>query len=150
MLIRSVRPALMSLLAVTLVGSTALVGAAPAGASTTRATRMVEKINTARANHGLPPLRTSPDLMAAARTHSGAMSGQGLLFHTASFSSLCCWDHIAENVGMGYSVRDLHRAFMHSAPHRANILDRRMEQVGVGFVSVNGQLWVTEIFRSRA
>jgi uncharacterized protein YkwD len=111
---------------------------------------MVEKINTARANHGLPPLRTSPDLMAAARTHSGAMSGQGLLFHTASFSSLCCWNAIAENVGMGYSVRVLHRAFMHSAPHRANILDRRMEQVGVGFVSVNGQLWVTEVFRSRA
>jgi len=25
-----------------------------------------------------------------------------------------------------------------------------MEQVGVGFVSVNGQLWVTEVFRSRA
>ena len=150
MLNRSVRPALMSLLALTLVGSTALVGAPPADATTTRAARMVEKINTARANHGLPPLRTSPDLMAAARTHSGAMSGQGLLFHTASFSSLCCWNAIAENVGMGYSVRDLHRAFMHSAPHRANILDRRMEQVGVGFVSVNGQLWVTEVFRSRA
>jgi uncharacterized protein YkwD len=149
-LIRSVRPALMSLLALTLVGSTALVGAPPAGATTTRAARMVEKINTARANHGLPPLRTSPDLMAAARTHSAAMSGQGLLFHTASFSSLCCWNAIAENVGMGYSVRVLHRAFMHSAPHRANILDRRMEQVGVGFVSVNGQLWVTEVFRSRA
>ena len=140
----------MSLLALTLVGSTALVGAAPAGATTTRAARLVEKINTARANHGLPPLRTSPDLMAAARTHSAAMSGQGLLFHTASFSSLCCWNAIAENVGMGYSVRVLHRAFMHSAPHRANILDRRMEQVGVGFVSVNGQLWVTEVFRSRA
>jgi uncharacterized protein YkwD len=149
-LIRSVRPALMSLLAITLVGSTALVGAPPAGATTTRAARMVEKINTARANHGLPPLRTSPDLMAAARTHSAAMSGQGLLFHTASFSSLCCWNAIAENVGMGYSVRVLHRAFMNSAPHRANILDRRMEQVGVGFVSVNGQLWVTEVFRSRA
>ena len=140
----------MSLLAFTLVGSTALVGAPPADATTTRAARMVEKINTARANHGLPPLRTSPDLMAAARTHSVAMSGQGLLFHTASFSSLCCWNAIAENVGMGYSVRGLHRAFMHSAPHRANILDRRMEQVGVGFVSVNGQLWVTEVFRSRA
>ena len=51
---------------------------------------------------------------------------------------------------MGYSVLDLHHAFMASAPHRANILDRRMEQVGVGFVSVNGQLWVTEVFRSRA
>ncbi len=150
MLNRSARSALLSLLAVTLVGSTALVGAAPAGATTTRAQRMVEKINTARVNHGLRPLHTSPDLMAAARAHSGAMAGQGLLFHTASFSSLCCWDHIAENVGMGYSVLDLHHAFMASAPHRANILDRRMEQLGVGFVSVNGQLWVTEVFRSRA
>jgi uncharacterized protein YkwD len=149
-LTRSVRSALLSLLALTLVGPSALIGAAPAGATTTRAQRMVEKINIARANHGLPPLRTSPDLMAAARTHSSAMLGQGLLFHTASFSSLCCWDHIAENVGMGYSLLDLHRAFMASAPHRANILDRRMDQVGVGFASVNGQLWVTEVFRSRA
>jgi len=148
---RPVRPALISLLALVLVGATALLGSVPADATTTtRATRMVEKINIARADHGLPPLRTSPDLMAAARTHSAAMSGQGLLFHTASFSSLCCWDRIAENVGMGYSVLDLHRAFMASAPHRANILDRRVEQVGVGFKSVNGQLWVTEIFRSRA
>jgi uncharacterized protein YkwD len=140
----------LSLLALTLVGSAALMGAAPAGATTTRAARMVEKINIARASHGLPPLRTSRDLMAAARNHSSATLGQNLLFHTASFSSLCCWDHIAENVGMGYSLLDLHRAFMASAPHRANILARRMDQVGVGFASVNGQLWVTELFRSRA
>jgi uncharacterized protein YkwD len=145
---RPARYALLSLLSVTLAASGALVGAAPAGATATRAARMVEKINNARVNHGLRPLRTSPDLMAAARAHSSAMSGQGLIFHTASFSSLCCWDAIAENVGMGYSVRGLHSAFMHSAPHRANILDRRMRQVGVGFVSSNGRLWVTEIFRS--
>ena len=125
-------------------------GAAPACATTTREARLVAKINTARANHGLPPLRTSPDLMAAARAHSGAMSGQGLLFHTASFSSLCCWRSIAENVGMGYSVLACTVPSCASAPHRANILDRADGQVGVGFVSVNGRLWVTEVFRSRA
>ena len=48
----------------------------PPSAATTREARLVAKINTARANHGLPPLRTSPDLMAAARAHSGAMAGQ--------------------------------------------------------------------------
>jgi hypothetical protein len=36
---------------------------------------------------------------------------------------------------------------MHSAPHRANILDPRMRQVGVGIVKRDGALWVTEVFR---
>ena len=31
---------------------------------------MIAKINTARANHGLPPLRTSPELMAGRPAHS--------------------------------------------------------------------------------
>jgi uncharacterized protein YkwD len=148
-LIRPAKHALLSLLtAVALAGSATLVAAGPADATTTRAARMVAKINYARAAHGLPLLHTSRDLMAAAKSHSASMAGQQLLFHTASFSSLCCWDAIAENVGMGYSVDGLHRAFMRSAPHRANILDRRMRQVGVGFTYANGRLWVTEIFRS--
>ena len=36
---------------------------------------------------------------------------------------------------------------MGSAPHRANILNPRMRQVGVGVRGAGGQLWVTEIFR---
>ena len=149
MLNRSVRPALMSLLAVTLVGSTALVGAAPAGATTTRAQRMVEKINTARANHGLRPLHTSPDLMAAARAHSGAMSGQGCC-STRPRSRPCAAGTTSPRTSAWATASwTCTMPSWRSAPHRANILDRRMDQVGVGFVSVNGQLWVTEVFRSR-
>ena len=47
----------------------------------------------------------------------------------------------------GFTVRGLHRQFMQSAPHRANILDPRMRQVGVGIVRRDGALWVTEVFR---
>ena len=148
---RNIRSALLSLLtAAALVASTGLVGAAPASAMTTREARLIAKINTARANHGLPALRTSPELMAAARSHTVAMSDSRTLFHTASFETLCCWSSVGENIARGYTVRGVHRALMHSAPHRANILNRRMRQVGVGVVSAGGQLWVTEVFRQPA
>ena len=142
------RPALLSLLVTAaLTASTGLVGAAPASATTTREARMIAKINHARANHGLRPLRSSLELMHAARSHSKSMAGSRVLFHTASFSSLCCWEAVGENVGEGFSVRGVHRAFMHSPEHRANVLAGRMRQVGVGIVSSGGRLWVTEIFR---
>jgi uncharacterized protein YkwD len=142
------RHALLSLFVVAVMAaSTALVGASPASATTTREARMLVKINNARANHGLRPLTAAPDLMAAARGHTVAMAGARSLFHTASFSSLCCWEKIGENVGYGFTVGGLHGQFMHSAPHRANILDPRMRQVGVGIVKRDGALWVTEVFR---
>jgi uncharacterized protein YkwD len=137
----------LSLLAtVILTASTALLGAAPAGAITTREGRLLSKINNARAAHGLQPLRLSSDLASTARQHSRQMASAATLFHTANFSSICCWSAIAENVGMGYSVRGVHRAFMHSPAHRANILDRRMRVVGVGVIASGGRLWVTEVF----
>lgn len=146
--VRTPRSALLSLLlTAAFAAGAALVGSAPAEATTTREARMLEKINYARASHGLRPLRLSADLSAAARTHSTSMANSSLLFHTPTLTSLCCWRAIAENVGYGSSVWDVHRALMHSAPHRANILDSRMRQVGIGIIVRNGNLWVTEIFR---
>jgi uncharacterized protein YkwD len=151
--VRSTRSAVRSVvtvLAVVVALSSGLVGVTPASATTGREARMVARINHAREVHGLPPLQTSPDLVRAARTHSGQMAGQRTLFHTPSFSGICCWGAVGENIGMGYTVRSLHQAFMHSPPHRANILDPRMREVGVGFVSAGGRLWVTEVFRQPA
>lgn len=130
----------------TLTASTVLVGAAPVGAATNREASFLAKINNARAAHGLRPLRLSDNLSRTAKAHTHQMADAVTLFHTANFASICCWSAIAENVGMGYSVKGLHRAFMHSPAHRANILDRRMRVVGIGVVSSGGQLWVTELF----
>jgi uncharacterized protein YkwD len=135
---------------VALVASATLVGPAPASAATTRESRMLEKINHTRTVRGLHPLRFRADLMAAAKGHTRSMAGSRTLFHTPSFSSLCCWRAVAENVAYGSSVRGLHRQFMHSPPHRANLLDRRMREVGIGIVKRDGYLWVTEVFRQPA
>ncbi len=145
---RRLFPSLLTLLAALAVAAgTTLVGAAPASAVTTREAAMLAKINNARAAHGLRPLRLSAELSTLARTHSRQMASSTTLFHTASFSSICCWSAIAENVGMGDSVGGVHRALMRSSAHRSNILDGRMRQVGVGIVAAGGQIWVTEIFR---
>ncbi len=142
------RPALVSLFAVTVLAACAvLVGASPASADSTREARLLVKINNARVEQGLRPVTPSPDLEAAAEDHTRSMAGARTLFHTASFSRLCCWSMIGENVGYGYTVRGLHRQLMHSAPHRANILSPRVRQVGIAIVSRGGGLWVTEVFR---
>jgi uncharacterized protein YkwD len=142
---------LLTLLSAALLAAlTGLVGVAPASATTTREARMIAKINYARATHGLPPLYVSRDLTTAARTHSASMASSNLLFHSSTLTSLCCYRLIAENVGEGGTLSIVHSAFMNSAPHRANILNARVGQVGVGVVSAGGQLWITEVFRQHS
>ena len=85
--------------------------------------------------------------MRYARSHSRAMAARGDLYHTSNFSVICCWSAIAENIGYGGSVPTLHRAFMASPPHRANLLNRRLRQVGIGIVVEGNRLWITEVFR---
>lgn len=149
-----VRHVLTLIVAVVLTASTGLVAStvepATAAATTAREARLLHRINHARARHGLGRVTVRADLMTAARSQARTMAATGALSHTASFSGLCCWSAVAENVGYGATVRVLHRQFLASAPHRANILDPRMRQVGVGTVRRDGRLWVTEIFRAPA
>jgi uncharacterized protein YkwD len=109
---------------------------------------MVTKINNARADHGLRTLKRGSRLMRHSRRHSQKMAADSLLFHTKDFSIFACWDDIAENVGMGSSIRSINRAFMNSPTHRANILANGMRYVGVGVARGGGNLWVTEVFRN--
>jgi hypothetical protein len=77
------------------------------------------------------------------------MAAHRVLAHNPSLpSSVCCWSDLGENVGVGLSARSVHRAFMASAPHRANILSATFTQVGVGTaVGGDGRLYVDEVFR---
>jgi uncharacterized protein YkwD len=142
------RALLLSLfIAVALTGTTGLAAAPAADAGTSAEARLFQKINNARARHGLAPVRLSTSLSDYARSHSRSMSRQRTLFHTSDFTVICCWSSISENVGMAGSVRGVHRAFMRSPAHRANILDRGKRAVGVGIVHSGGKFWVTEVFR---
>jgi uncharacterized protein YkwD len=149
---RALRFALLPLatgLATTVILASSLLAPAGASAGPVREGRLLIKINNVRADHGLAPLRTDPALAQYARAHARSMGAQGTLFHTPDFAVICCWSAMAENIGMGYTVRGLHHEFMGSAPHRANILNPLLTEVGLGVVRVNGALWVTEVFRRR-
>jgi uncharacterized protein YkwD len=136
----------------TLLVSLALVAGtllAPPGASatTTREARLLSRINAARADRGLAALRPDRALSAYAHRHAAAMARRGWLVHTRSFSAMCCWRAIGENIAYDRTVRRAHRALMRSPAHRANILDPTYRQVGVGIVRAHGRLWITQVFR---
>ena len=120
-------------------------GTAVATTSTER--RGHQLINSARSSHGLNGLRLSSALSKRAHRHSIHMAESGRLFH----SCLNCRRGsgsraLAENVGVGDTVKVVHRALMDSSSHRRNILSSDFRRVGVGVVRRSGRVWVTQLF----
>jgi uncharacterized protein YkwD len=105
-------------------------------------------LNVQRARHHLGPLRLDAHLIWAAESHASDMvarryfshraasgTGPGQRIHRAGFACRGC--RTAENIawrGSRATPWAMVRAWMHSPPHRANILDRRLRLVGPGMV----------------
>jgi len=128
------------------------LGTPPAAHATTdpakKEAEFVASINVERAKHDLPALTVRDDLRAVAGSHSRRMASASRLHHNPDFSrEITDWQVVAENVGRGPTVGSLHRAFMDSDGHRANILNDRVTEVGVGVEVRDGQIWVTQNFR---
>ena len=112
---------------------------------------LVAMVNTARASAGAGPLAVRDDLTAVARAWSERMAREGRLYHNPSVGSqVCCWQGLSENVGYSYrGAADVHKLFLESPGHRANIMNGGYSQVGIGTATdAQGRLWVTEVFRS--
>jgi uncharacterized protein YkwD len=121
-----------------------------AEATTSSEKYMASLINRARHHYGRSSVSLNESLSNYARKHSATMAAQNRLFHNPYLRTwLRNWSYrvLGENVGYGSTVRSVYDAFMRSAPHKANILDRRYRNIGVGIVSKNGRQWVTIIFR---
>jgi uncharacterized protein YkwD len=137
---------------VVLVLALAIQAAMPAETATAASVkelRMHALVNEARAARGLPGLTLSDPLSSVARAHSATMAEQRRLFHTDCLTcvvSVSVWQLMGENVGAGRPVGAVHRAFMRSAGHRANILNPEYGRVGIGVARGGRRLWVTEIF----
>jgi uncharacterized protein YkwD len=111
----------------------------------------LRKTNKARGSLG--KLRLDPQLSKVARVHTRAMTRRNLLFHSSSSQlsrRVTNWILLGENVGYGSTVASLHRAFMGSPPHRANIRRGRFRHVGIGVRRRHGRMWVTAIFQARS
>jgi uncharacterized protein YkwD len=112
-------------------------------------------VNQARRTQGLAPLRWDESLATAARRHAEVMAQHGSAQHgfggEPSLSARvkqagAHFTWLSENVIQGPSPEFIHAQFMKSPPHRANILDRDMDSIGVGVVDQGGQLFAVEDF----
>jgi uncharacterized protein YkwD len=113
-------------------------------------------VNQARRMQGsMAPLRWDESLAAAAQRHAGVMAEHGSAQHVfpgePSLSARARqvgahFSWLSENVTQGPTADFVHNQFLKSPPHRANILDKDMDSIGVGVVERDGQLFVVEDF----
>lgn len=105
-------------------------------------------LNAERARAGLPGLVYDPALVVVAREQAGRMAALADLEHSRDLGSrVAGWRRVAENVGYGGSPGHVHDLLVGSRAHRANILDRASDRVGLGTATdPAGRLWVAEVF----
>lgn len=106
-------------------------------------------LNRVRARHRLAPFRLNPKLSRAARRHSRDMVRHRYFAHDSRngrspFDRMRATRYVprnsswwlGENIGWGRgplaAPASLVRMWMHSPPHRANILSRRFRDIGIG------------------
>ena len=113
--------------------------------SATFAQEVIVLVNQERAARGLPPLKASPELSAAAQAHSQAMAEGDFFDHTDPRTSSTVgdrvtaagydWSFVAENIGQGYPTpAQAMEGWMDSPGHQANILSEDVREIGVGYV----------------
>ncbi len=130
------------LLAVTVLGFASLASAASGDESS-----MVSLINAERTARGLNTLDVYWDLVDDARAWTGSMIGDGYISHNPNLASVTTgWSTLGENVGVGPNADRLHRAFMESPGHLANIVGN-YNYIGIGADrSPDGNLYITVVF----
>ena len=143
------RSALVFLLVAALLATGVVFAPSQADAADTRRARMVRLTNDDREARDRRALDLDALLSRYAKRHSRDMAEAGQIFHTEDLAAKLRgrdWSIAGENVGMGTSLDGLEEAFMASKPHRRNILRRDYDDVAVGVVESDGNLWVTVIF----
>jgi hypothetical protein len=124
--------AALSLTVTALVGSAAFAGSALA-TTASPAGDLATATNAARVSAGLPALTENAQLDAVAQAWANKLAAAGVLSHNPAIrTQVTNWTVLGENVGMAGDVPTVQNAFMHSPEHKANILDPRYTQLGVG------------------
>ena len=117
--------------------------------------QLLHSVNQERKTHGLPALRSDMALASAARKHAQKMAARGTASHqlpgepnqlARAKAAGAHFSWLSENVDEGTSASTIHQSFMKSPLHRANILDRDMDSIGIGIVERNGHLFAVEDF----
>ena len=111
--------------------------------------------NHERSAQGLPALRWNNALASAARKHAAVMAQKGSLSHqfpgeaslpgrAGQSGAHFVW--LSENVAQGPSAQVIHAEWVKSPNHRANLLDRDMDSIGIAVAQRDGQWFAVEDF----
>jgi uncharacterized protein YkwD len=81
------------------------------------------------------------------RRHCREMAAAAELWHD-TFPLPADWEWEGQNVGVGPHASDIHRAFVGSPEHLANMLDPDFRRATVSALRIDGSVWVTVNFVS--
>jgi uncharacterized protein YkwD len=119
---------------------------------------ILDLTNKERKKHDLPPLRPNALLLKAARQHTRNMARQTKMAHVLDGKGPADrvraagyrYSFVGENVGYGASPEQMVQVWMKSKPHRANILNKRYADFGVGVAKdEQGRPYYTQVFGAR-
>lgn len=125
------------------------------GAMPARAEQLYALANRARTQAGLTALKWDPELAEAARKHCLLMAEKGPIAHRyggeASVSDRAAeagarFSLIEENVAVGSSPEQIQDEWMHSPPHRANLMNPKIDRIGTAVVEARGVLYAVADF----
>jgi uncharacterized protein YkwD len=116
---------------------------------------LFESANRERAARHLPELRWDAQLASAAKAHAEWMARRGTLSHQFSGEATleerlaragAQFSMAAENIAEGPNAGEIHDGWMHSPPHRENLLNPRLNALGVAVATRGGQLFAVQDF----
>lgn len=122
------------------------------------ANQLITLMNQARAAQGAGALQWDPALAAAAEQHCLLMTQKGPIEHQykgepgladRASAAGAHFSLIEENIAIGPSAEAIAQEWLHSPPHRANLLNPSVNRVGTAIVAANGTLYAVADF-SRA
>lgn len=132
-----------------------MVGVAAASAQNVSEQYLLAAANQDRASRGIGPLHTDAQLNVAARLHALEMVRHGAISHRfAGEADLpvragqagAHFSLVTENVAEAQNAAQIHELWMHSPGHRANLLDDKVDALGIAVIEDRGQLYAVEDF----
>ena len=113
--------------------------------------RVRQLVNNTRANNRMGALTMNKQFADRATLWARELARCQCLKHRQPpYGAPPGWYAAAENVGRGWSLAQVHQAFMGSSGHRANILTRRFTHIGTGVArSARGEIFVVQAFMDR-
>lgn len=129
--------------------------AAQAHAQTVAEQYLLAAANQSRAEQGLPPVHYDPILASASLQHAREMATHAAISHQFNgepdlaergANAGAHFSLITENVAEAPTAVVIHDMWMHSSGHRANLLDPKVDSIGIAVVVHGTELWAVEDF----